>query len=109
MRIPRQADADHNRQRVLAARQIHPIGQPDFSNDPGAKLTQQLAWSREIAGQKKSEQQADRFDWLNRTEIDLRPAASGSGTEQDQQDRQRERSIERQIAELNEYSRTEID
>jgi len=105
----RQANADDNRQRVLAAGQIHPVGQPDFSNHLAAKLPQQLPSAREIAGQKEREQQADRFDWLNRTEIDLGRAAPGSGTKQNQQDRQRERGGEREIAELNECRRTEIE
>ena len=105
----RQADASQNRQDVLAARQIDPLRQPDVPDHLAAKISEQFPPASEITGQKKSEQQADGFDRLDRTQIDFCGAAPRSGAEKYQQRRQGQRAGERQVAELDESSLAEIE
>ena len=96
------ADADEDGKNVFDARQVDPRRQPDIANASLRTLPQQLPSTREVSGEEQREEQADGFNRLDRSEIDLRRAAAGPAAEENQERGQRQRRHQWQVAERDE-------
>ena len=105
----RQAHAGEDRQDVLTARQVDPSRPSRIPERRAVELPEQFPSAGEEACEKQREQQTDRFNRLHRAQIDLRAARSRTGTEKDQQRRQRQRDDERQVTQLHEPRGAEVD
>ena len=64
--------------------------------------------AREVAGEKQRQQDSDRFDGLQRPEIHLRGTAGRSVPENNQRDREQQRSGQRQVAEVPQERRAHV-
>ena len=105
----RRSNTHRDRDHVLDARQIQPAGNTNLPNRLTANLPQQFPSSSEVPGEEQCEQQAYRFDWLNRSEIHLRVAASWAAAEKNQQAAQEKSTNQGDIAELQECGLAEVD
>ena len=91
--------ADDDRGHVVDTRQIDPGRQVQTSHGLSPHFAQQLPAAREIAGEEQRQQETNRLDRLQRSQVDLGGAAAGTVAEQDQKDRQRQRADQWKIAE----------
>jgi hypothetical protein len=80
--------ADDDRSDVVDTRQIDPGRQVQTSHGLPPHFAQQLPAAREIAGEEHRQEEPNRFDRLQRSQVDLGGAAAGTVAEQDEQDRQ---------------------
>src|SRR5262249_45074421 len=81
----RETDTGQDRKHVLGARQVDRSPPSRAAKHRAADFPEQFPAAREVAGEEQREQQTDRLNRLDRTQIDSRAAGAGTRAKEDQE------------------------